>query len=98
MTMSSVLHVELEVKAGAAAALAADYRSSFRPAVSGQEGFRAVRLLRPVDAPHHRLVIEFAEEQQRLRWVASDLHQEVWPRIEAHCERYTPNLFQEVEG
>jgi heme-degrading monooxygenase HmoA len=98
MTMSSVLHVELEVKAGAADALVAEYRSSFRPAISGQEGFRAVRLLRPVDAPHYRLVIEFAEEQQRQRWVASELHQEVWPRIEARCSGYTPNLYGEVEG
>jgi heme-degrading monooxygenase HmoA len=96
MTMSSVLHVELQVKEGAAEALVADYRSTFRPAISRQEGFRAARLLRPVDAPAYRLVIEFAEERQRERWVASDLHQQVWPRIEAHCSEYTPNLFDEV--
>lgn len=96
--MSSVLHVELRVKEGAEEALVDTYRSTFRPAVMRQEGFRAVRLLRPVDAPGHRLVIEFAQEEQRLRWVAGDLHQHVWPQIESHCEGYTPNLFTEVEG
>jgi len=96
--MSSVLHVELQVKEGAAAALLAVYRSTFRPAISRQEGFLAVRLLRPVEAPNHRLLIEFSDEEQRLRWVASDLHQQVWPQIEAHCSGYTPNLFEEVEG
>lgn len=96
--MCSVLHVELQVKEGAEEALAATYRATFRPAVSRQEGFRSVRLLRPVDAPGYRLVIEFAEEEQRLRWVASGLHQEAWPQMEAHCGSYTPNLFGEVEG
>lgn len=96
--MSSVLHVELQVKDGAAGALVDTYRSTFRPAISGQEGFRAVRLLRPLDAPGYRLVIEFAEEEQRLRWVASELHQQVWPRMEAHCAGYMPHLFSEVEG
>ena len=96
--MSSVLHVELQVRAGGAGALVESYRSTFRPAISCQDGFRAVRLLAPVDAPGYRLVIEFAEEEQRLRWVASELHQRVWPQIEAHCTGCTPNLFQEFEG
>lgn len=96
--MPSVLHVELWVKEGAEDALVDTYRSAFRPAVSQQEGFREVRLLRPVDAPAFRLVIEFAEEEQRLRWVESDLHQKVWPQMEAHCTVFTPNLFAEVEG
>ncbi|MBO0707257.1 MAG: antibiotic biosynthesis monooxygenase [Candidatus Dormibacteraeota bacterium] len=96
--MASVLHVELEVKEGAVDALLETYRSTFRPAITRQEGFRAVRLLRPLNAPGYRLVIEFAEEAQRLRWVASDLHQQVWPQVESHCSGYTPNLFSEVEG
>ncbi|MBO0701787.1 MAG: antibiotic biosynthesis monooxygenase [Candidatus Dormibacteraeota bacterium] len=96
--MSSVLHVELQVKAGSEEALVDTYRSTFRPAISKQGGFEAVRLLRPVDAPGYRLVIEFSQEEQRLSWVASDLHQQVWPQVEAHCSEYTPNLFQEVEG
>ena len=94
--MSSVLHVELQVKEGSEEALIDTYRSTFRPAVSRQDGFQAVRLLRPVDAPGYRLVIEFAEEEHRRRWVASDLHQEVWPEMEAHCGGYTANLFEEV--
>lgn len=75
--MSSVLHVELQVKDGAD---------------------EAVRLLRPVDAPAFRLVVEFSRQEQLLRWAASDLHQQVWPQIEAHCSSYTPNRFEETEG
>lgn len=96
--MTSVLHVELQVKQGDAGALVAGYQSVFRPAISRQPGFHAVRLLRPVDAPGYRLVIEFDQEEQRERWVASDLHQQVWPQLEACCSGYKPNLFEEVEG
>lgn len=95
--MASVLHVELEVRSGAEDALVDTYRSVFQPAIRAQAGFRWVRLLRPVDAPAYCLVIEFTEETLRQRWVASELHQEVWPRIEAHCSATSSLLYTEVE-
>ncbi|HEX4213308.1 MAG TPA: antibiotic biosynthesis monooxygenase [Candidatus Dormibacteraeota bacterium] len=91
----SVLHVDLRTREGAATALLETFRTRFRPAIAQQPGFRSVTLLMGDEVPH-RLVIVFEQEEQRLAWVASALHQEVWPQVEAHCESYLPVLFEEV--
>jgi heme-degrading monooxygenase HmoA len=91
----TVLHVDLRTKEGAAPALLDTFRTRFRPAIVEQPGFVSVALLAGTEVPH-RLVIVFQEEEQRLRWVGSDLHQEVWPQMEAHCDSYQPVLFEEV--
>lgn len=91
----SVLHVDLRTKEGAAPALLETYRTRFYPAIARQPGFVSVALLRGREVPH-RLVIVFEEEEQRLSWVESALHQQVWPEMEAHCESYQPVLFEEV--
>jgi heme-degrading monooxygenase HmoA len=93
--MSSVLHVDLDVKAGAEEALTATFDEVFRPAIRRQDGFRRVALLRPAEPGPYRLALEFEEEAQRLRWVESDLHQRVWPQMESHCSSYAPHLFRE---
>ena len=62
----------------------------FRPAISSQEGFRAVELLRPnKDGSAYRLSITFASQPLQQKWVATDLHQQVWPQIEAHSSGYS---------
>jgi heme-degrading monooxygenase HmoA len=90
----SVLHVELQVRAGEEDALVDTFRSAFRPAIADQPGFVSVRLLRPMDPGKWVLQIEFSDEPLRLAWVASDLHQEVWPQIEAHSDHFEPLLFE----
>lgn len=92
----TVLHVDLRLASGREPDLLDVYRDTFRPAISRQPGFRSVDLLRPNGGELHRLVIVFDEEEQRTRWVASEVHQRVWPQIEALCAGYTPNLFVEV--
>ncbi len=42
-----VLFVDMKLKPGAQAALEKTYTEIFRPAISRQEGFRGVELLRP---------------------------------------------------
>ncbi len=42
-----VLFVDMKLKPGAQAALEKTYTETFRPAISQQEGFRGVELLRP---------------------------------------------------
>jgi heme-degrading monooxygenase HmoA len=91
----SVLHVDLRTREGAADALLDTFRTRFRPAISEQPGFRSVSLLKGEEVPH-RLVIVFEREEQRLRWIETAVHQEVWPQMEAHCESYQPVLFEEV--
>jgi heme-degrading monooxygenase HmoA len=90
----SVLLVELQVRDGEEEGVEETFRSTFRPAISSQPGFTSVRLLRPVEPGKWVLEIEFVDEPSRLTWVASDLHQEVWPQIEAHTDHFTPLLFE----
>jgi len=91
------LHIDLQLKPGAGPELERTFRQVFRPAVSAQPGFVAVALLQPAsEATGYRLVIEFQTEQLRSDWVATDLHQQVWPKIEAHCTSYAVKNFSAV--
>jgi hypothetical protein len=49
-----------------------------------------VELLRPNhDGGEYRLRIAFEVHALQKKWVASDLHQQVWPQIEGHCAGYS---------
>lgn len=83
------LAVEMEVEPAREKELLANYHQTFRPAISKQPGFVEVKLLKfrsvasgdaKSPAPY-RLVIGFQTEEQRLKWVATDLHQKVWPTL-----------------
>lgn len=83
------LHVDLEIAPGKEAEVVKNFKSTFRPTISKQQGFVDVKLLKlrsvPVgDKPKtsYRLLISFQTEELRLKWVASDDHQRVWPTIE----------------
>lgn len=85
-----VLQVDLEVKTGSQQALEKIYVETFRPAISRQEGFSAVGLLRPTgDGNHYLLSIAFDTQSFQQKWVATDLHQRVWPQMEQHCAQYS---------
>jgi heme-degrading monooxygenase HmoA len=85
-----VLFVDMRVKPGSQPTLERTYTEIFRPAVSSQEGFRGVELLRP---NHHggeyRLSIAFESHELQRKWVDTDLHQQVWPQMESHCADYS---------
>jgi heme-degrading monooxygenase HmoA len=81
-----VLFVDMKIKPGSQPALEKTYTEIFRSAISSQEGFRAVELLRPNQhGGEYRLSIAFESHPLQKKWVASDLHQEVWPQISNHC-------------
>ena len=89
-----ILHVDLHVRPNASQALEKTFRDVFRPAISAQEGFMEVGLLPSrSQADHYRLVIKFASEPLRLKWVATELHQQVWPALEGHCLDYGAESF-----
>lgn len=80
------VHVEMKLKPGAREALEKTYLETFRPAISGQEGFVGVHLLRSVEeGGDYRLTIAFENKTLQQKWVGKDLHQEVWPQMESHC-------------
>lgn len=84
-----VLHVELKVKSGAQADLEKTFAVRFYPALSEQSGFLAAQLLRSNDDDtSYRLCLSFDHHRSQQRWVATDLHQEIWPLVEDLCENY----------
>lgn len=87
--------VSLRVRAGAEDKLVADFTGTFRPAISAQPGFQRVALLRPPPGQPWLLDIRFTDEPSRLAWVATPLHQEVWPRLEASCEQADTVVYEE---
>jgi heme-degrading monooxygenase HmoA len=92
-----VLFVDMKIKPGSQQALETTYTETFRPAISKQEGFCAVELLRSNrDSGEYRLSIAFESHPLQKKWVASDLHQDVWPRMEDHCADYSVNDYTSV--
>lgn len=83
------LHVDLEVDPAKEADLVKTFKSVFKPTISKQPGFVDVKLMKlrsvPVGTPpatKWRLLISFTTEELRLKWVATDDHQRVWPQME----------------
>jgi heme-degrading monooxygenase HmoA len=86
-----VLHVELKVKPGLQQPLEKTYREIFLPAISSQKGFQSAHLLRPVEggADDYRLTLAFDHQASQQQWVATDIHQQVWPQIESQCVEFS---------
>jgi heme-degrading monooxygenase HmoA len=92
-----VLLVDLKVKPGAEQALEKTYIETFRPAISVQEGFVGVELLRPNQSgDEYRLSIAFETHPLQQKWVATDLHQVVWPQMEDHFADYSVSGYTSV--
>jgi heme-degrading monooxygenase HmoA len=100
------LHCDLDVAPDKEPDLVTTFHSVFAPAMSKQPGFVAVTLLKldsakagaaPANASH-RLVISFDTEQQRLAWVATDIHQRVWPQMEKNLQgaKFTAVLWNKL--
>ena len=73
-----VLHVELQVKPGAQKALEDTFVGTFTPVEDGGE---------------YRLSIAFDDRTAQQQWVATDLHNAVWPQMEGHCLGYSVKNF-----
>ena len=92
-----VLFVDMKLKPGAQAGLEKTYTEAFRPAISQQEGFRGVELLRPNQAGGDwRLSIAFESHELQKKWVALDLHQVVWPQLQNYFADFSVNDYTSV--
>lgn len=83
------LHVDLTVDPAREKEMLKNFRETFKPAASKQPGYIDVKMLKlrstlagkaPGDA-NYRFVLTFQSEELRQKWVASDIHQKVWPTI-----------------
>jgi heme-degrading monooxygenase HmoA len=92
-----VLHIELKVKPGMQQLLEQIYAEKFRPSISAQEGFNAVQLLHSNDDDaNYRLSLAFDYQASQKKWVATDLHQEVWPAIADQCTEFSVQGYSTV--
>jgi heme-degrading monooxygenase HmoA len=92
-----VLFVDMKLKPGVEQDLEKTYIEKFRPAISQQEGFRGVELLRPKKAGSDwRLSIAFASHDLQKKWVALDLHQVVWPQLQSYFADFSVNDYTSV--
>jgi heme-degrading monooxygenase HmoA len=92
-----VLHIEVRVKPGLKQSLEKTYLEKFRPAISAQEGFNAVTLLHSKeDDAKYRLCLTFDQQESQQKWVATDLHQEVWPAIADQCVEFSVQGYSTV--
>jgi heme-degrading monooxygenase HmoA len=83
-----VLFVDMKLKPGVQPELEKTYTETFRPAISQQEGFRGVELLRPNKAGGDwRLSIAFESRE---------LQQVVWPQLQSYFVDFSVNDYTSV--
>ena len=97
------LHVDLTVDPAKEKEMLKNFETIFRPAAAKFPGYIEVKMLKLRStlvgkAPagvNYRFSLAYRSEELRQKWVASDVHQKVWPTIEntlAH-KNYTVLLF-----
>lgn len=98
-----MLHVDLAVDPAKEKEMLHNFKTIFRPAAVKHPGFIDVKMLKLRSAVmgtapagvNYRFVLTYASEELRQKWVASEIHQKVWPTIEAtlSSRKYTVLLF-----
>jgi len=84
------LHVDLTVDPAKEQEMLRNFHSTFKPAAIKHPGYIDVQMLKLRSTPagsapagmNYRFVLTFQSEELRQKWVASDIHQKVWPTIE----------------
>lgn len=98
-----LLHVDLTVDPAKEKEMLKNFETIFKPAAAKQTGYMDVKMLKLRSAVmgkapagiNYRFALTYQSEELRQKWVASDIHQKVWPTIEntlAH-KNYTVLLF-----
>lgn len=84
------LFVDLAVDPAREEEMLKNFRTVFRPAASKQPGYIDVKMLKLRSAVkgvapagvNYRFQLTFESEELRQKWIATDVHQKVWPTIE----------------
>ena len=87
-----VLYCDLAVDPAREQEMLRHFHNEFRPAAAKFEGYIEVKMLklrkviqgRPAPTPNinYRFQLTYKSEELRQKWIASDVHQRVWPLIE----------------
>ena len=99
------LHVDLSVDPAKEKEMLHNFETIFRPAATKFQGYIAVKMLKLRSAlkggarsgVNYRFELTYQSEELRQKWVASAIHQKVWPTIEntLASKDYTVLLFDE---
>ncbi len=84
------LHVDLSVDPAKEKEMLHNFHTIFHPAAKKQPGFIDVKMIKlrsavmgtAPEGMNYRFVLTFQSEDLRKKWVASDIHQKVWPTLE----------------
>ncbi|HTG88673.1 MAG TPA: hypothetical protein VL914_00715 [Vicinamibacterales bacterium] len=84
------VHVDLGIDPAKEQEMARYFQTVFRPAAQKFRGYIDVRMLKIVAVPvgtappgiNYRFTITYESEELRQKWVASEIHQEVWGAME----------------
>jgi len=97
------LHVDLTVAPEKEQELLTTFDRRFRPAASRQPGYIDAKLLKlrsPIagsapDGANYRFVLVFETEELRQKWIATSIHNELWPTVAQNLvhENYTILLY-----
>ena len=99
------LHVDLSVAPAKEKEMLHNFETIFRPAAMKFPGYITVKMLKlraalTGSAPagvNYRFELTYQSEELRQKWVASPVHQKVWPTIEKTLRtKYTAVLFDTV--
>ncbi len=91
-----VLHVAVKIKPGREQAAETVFAGPFKAAISAQPGFKGVQFLRPDGGGDYVLSIAFENQPLQQKWVATDLHNQVWGQMEANFDGYSLQTFTAV--
>jgi heme-degrading monooxygenase HmoA len=91
-----VLHVAIKVKLGQEEAAQSVFAGPFKAAISAQPGFNNVRFLKPLEGGEYVLAIAFENQALQQKWVATDLHTQVWSQMEANFEGYAVKAYNTI--
>jgi hypothetical protein len=84
------IHVDLSVDPSKEEQMLRDFETHFRPAAAQFVGYKDVKIVKLQKAfvgrapagVNYRFVLRYESEELRQKWIASDIHQEVWGIIE----------------
>ncbi len=84
------VHVDMAIDPAKEQEMTRYFQTVFRPAAMKFRGYVDVRMLKLVAVPvgtapagiNYRFSITYESEELRQKWIASDIHQEVWGSME----------------
>jgi len=100
------IHVDMSVDPAKEPQMLRDFEIHFKPAAAQFAGYMDVKIIklrkafvgRAPEGVNYRFVLRYENEELRQKWIASDIHQEVWGMIEETLgnKNYDVLLFDEV--